>query len=111
MKKTYSTIKGCQLPLKTYSYIDYIYLSNAENDIKYIMTALKLSIIYKNQDELVVLPKETFKLIKTQYAQISTNYMGHVTELNYKMKELENQLELQPHKYTYTLEINELKGI
>jgi hypothetical protein len=84
----YGKIKNCDLKLKFHSYIDPQYLSDAENDIKNFINALKIN--YDN--ELIIIPNNLLNIIEKQYQQISSNYMGHISELVTKIKELENQI-------------------
>ncbi len=98
-EKKFSSIKGIKLNLKFYSYIDPFYVYNAENDIKLFTNSLKLNFQYENNEELIIVSKDLFKIIEQQYLHISKKYMGHITELNQRIKDLEHQLELISVKY------------
>jgi hypothetical protein len=92
--KSYSKIKGCNLKLKWYSYVDPQYMSKAESDVRSCMVALDSHLEYKNEKELVVLTNEYFKIVQMQYENVASKYMGHISELIAKIKEMENQLQL-----------------
>jgi hypothetical protein len=94
--KSYSKIKGCELKLKWYSYIDPQYMSSAESDVRTCMNALDSHLEYKKEKELVVLSKEYMKIVNTQYENISSKYMGHISELITQLKEQDakHQIEL-----------------
>lgn len=96
----YSKIPNTNLRLKYNSYIDPQYMSQAESDIRLFMTGLKLNHDYGNDEELVIIPKILNKLVEHQYSMIGKNYMGHVSELITKIKELEDKYEkiLLTHK-------------
>jgi hypothetical protein len=96
----YSKIPNANLRLKYNSYIDPQYVSKAESDIRLFMTGLKLNHDYGNDEELVIIPNNLNKLVEHQYTMIGKNYMGHVSELITKIKELEDKYEkiLLTHK-------------
>ena len=98
-EKTYSSIKGCNLYLKYYSYIDPLHLYSAESDIKKFMDTLKLNILYENKEELVTISKDMLKTVEKQYSQISKSYIGHISELLVTIKDLENNIEKQMLNY------------
>lgn len=101
---TYGKIKGVDLKLKYHAYMDPQYMSQGENDIRMFMDALKINLEYEKHSELVVIPKDMMKLVDKQYQQIGSNYMGHISELITKIKELENKLEKQSLTYELGLE-------
>jgi hypothetical protein len=96
---TYNKIPNSNLKLKYYSYIDPLYISTAETDIRTFMEAFKTQVSFENQEELVIIPKELSKLVEKQYQQISKSYMGHISELINRIKELEDQNEKQMLKH------------
>jgi len=113
-EKSYGSIKGSELYLKHYSYIDPVFLYTAETDLKSFMGALKLNCIYENKEELVVIPNNLSKIIEKQYMQLSKSYIGHVSELSSRIKELEDKNEKQELQHQNELlksqkEIQELK--
>ena len=91
--ETYKKINNVELKLKYYSYIDPQYISKGESDIRLFMNALNINFNYDNMEEIVIIPKELFHLVQKQYEMIGHNYMGHISELVTKIKDLENKYE------------------
>jgi hypothetical protein len=88
---SYGKIINCDLKLKFHSYIDPQFISSGENDIKNFFNALKVNLNYENNDELVIIPKNLISLVEKQYQLIGKNYMGYISELITKIKELEEK--------------------
>lgn len=104
----FSKIKNVNLRLKYHSYVDPLYLSNAENDIKNLMETLNVKFSYKDHEELVIVPPHLQHLVKTEYEHISRNYLGHISELVNKIKELQHEidkLKLDIDRSKYELEL------
>jgi hypothetical protein len=106
---TLGKIKGVDLKLKYYSYIDPQYISKAENDIKCCVDALNINLPYEKQEELIVVSKEHHKLIENQYELIGKKYMGHISEIISLNKDLRHEMEKQEMMYKYEMEKQELK--
>lgn len=97
--KTYGSIKGVNLCLKYYAYVDQQYISNAESDIKEYFEAIGCNLNYENHKELIVIePTKLNKLVKQQYQNLSNLYSGHIKDLIKKIEGLENKLLLQEEK-------------
>lgn len=105
--ETYSKIQNCELKLKFHSYIDPQYISKGESDIKMFMNALNISFNYENQEEIVIIPKNLMNLVQKQYEQIGKNYLGHISEVITKIKELEDKYEKQ--KLNHQIELQKEK--
>lgn len=90
---TFKKIPNTELKLKYYSYMDPQYISKGESDIRLFMNGLKINTNYENMEELVVIPKELTSLVERQYEMIGRNYMGHISELVTRIKELEDKYE------------------
>jgi hypothetical protein len=101
---TYKKIDNIELKLKYYSYIDPQYISKGESDIRLFMNALNINLNYENMEELVVIPKELITLVQKQYEMIGRNYMGHISELVTKIKELEDMYEKQQLNHTIEMQ-------
>ena len=115
----YNKIINVELKLKYYSYIDPQYMSNAETDIKDYMIGyeiLSFSQIKKNdinnetktnidkEDELVIIPNKLLKMVERQYELIGKSYMGHISELITRIKDLEDKLEKQTLQHQIELQ-------
>ena len=86
--KTFSEIKKVNLELLYYSYIDPIYLSNAEKDIKDFVSQYETVIKYKKFKELISVSPAHQKLIKKQLGYINKEYAGCTQELTEEIKKL-----------------------
>ena len=75
------------MKLVQYTYIDPLYVSEAENEIKNMLEDYKIN--WDNHDELVVIPNNMVKFINTIYSNIGMKYSGHTTEFMKKINELE----------------------
>ena len=89
----FGKITNVNLRLKYNSYIDPQYMSRAESDIRLFMTGLKLNHEWSNHEELVIIPKDLNKLVEQQYGMIGKKYMGYISELVSKIKELDEKYE------------------
>ena len=88
----YNKITNVDLKLKYYSYIDPQYMSNAETDIKDYMICFEIKFEFDKEDELVIIPKKLLKMVDKQYELIGKSYMGHISELITKNKDLDDKL-------------------
>jgi hypothetical protein len=96
---TYGSIPNCNLMLKYYSYVDPKNITDAENDIKFVMNGIDGHLEYKNHKEIVVLdPKMLHDMISRQYIAITKVYAGTITDLLMKIKNLENELALEKER-------------
>ena len=86
-KSEYKKIENLiDMKLVYYTYIDPLYISEAENEIKTLLCDHKIE--WDNHDELVVIPNKILKYIKTLYENIGMKYSGHTHEFNKKIEEL-----------------------
>lgn len=79
--------KLIDMKLAYYTYIDPLYISEAENEIKSTLEDYKIN--YENHDELVVIPNNMLKMVKKIYENIGMKYSGHIAVFNKKITELE----------------------
>lgn len=80
-----------------YSFIDPIYISQAEDELKKALSDYKIN--YKKHEEIIVVSKNVYKLVQTLYQKIAMEYSGHTqifinekNELTTKIKEFENKI-------------------
>lgn len=86
-KSEYKKIdKFIDMKLVMYSYIDPMYVSEAENEIKELLNDYKIE--YDNHNEIVIIPNNLLKIVKTIYENIGMKYCGHAQVLNKKIEEL-----------------------
>lgn len=115
-QKKFEMTEGVEMKLKYFSYIDPQFCSKAEMDVKNIFSALGFSFKNEVSEELAVIPKDKLDLIEKQYSHIGAAYLGHMTELISKVKEVEYKAQIDALKYQneiqklrYEKEILELK--
>ena len=94
------------MKLVYFTYIDPLYIHEAELEIKNLLSEYKLE--WDNHDELVVIPNNLLKIIKTIYENIGMKYSGHTQEFNRKIEEL-NKI-IMEYENKYNLLINEIKN-
>ena len=74
------------MKLVYYTYIDPLYISEAETEIKTLLCDNKIE--WDGHDELVIIPNNLLKHIKTFYENLGMKYSGHTHEFNRKVEEL-----------------------
>jgi len=99
--------KVIDMKLVYYTYIDPLYISEAETEIKNLLIDYKFE--WNNHDELVIIPNNMLKIIKTIYENIGMKYSGHTYEFNKQIQELNNKIiELQNKELLYIKDIENL---
>lgn len=92
-----------------YTYIDPLYLREAECEIKYMLEDLKLK--WDTHEELVVIPNQLMKYVKECFKSIGLKYAGHNTELIKENTELKckNEMLIKEYEkeYKHKLELKE----
>ena len=111
--KTYGCIKNVDLKMKYYSYVDPMYISEAESDIRDFFTALEICFEYKTYNELVIIKPDLWKTVENQYKQISNAYAGHIKNIIKELEDLKklNKLNEEIHKNKLNDEIHKNKLI
>lgn len=93
---TYKLIGNSNLALKYYSYIDPLHITEAENYIKDQINKLHAHLKYENYKELIVIDQKTFNdTLSQQYTLLCKAFGGSVTDMQSKIKDLENRLTLE----------------
>jgi len=91
-KKEYKSIADLiDMKLIYYTYIDPLYLADAEKEIKTLLEDYKIK--YENHDEIVIIPNNMLKFIKKIYENIGMKYSGHTEEFNRQIMELNKVIE------------------
>ena len=83
------------MKLVYFTYIDPLYITEAEYEIKRLLIDYKIE--YNNHEEIIIIPNNTLKFVKTLYENIGMKYSGHTAEFNKKILELNNQINLLKH--------------
>lgn len=87
-----------EMKLVYFTYIDPLYITEAENEIKRLLNDFKIK--YNDHEEIIVIPNNTLKFVKTLYENLGMKYSGHTAEFNKKILELNNQINLLKHNET-----------
>ena len=88
-------IKNVDLKLKHYSYVDPMYVSNAEADIADFFKSQNIKLEYDNYDELVIIKPKLLNTVKRQYLQLSNAYAGHIKDHIKQVEDLKKELILK----------------
>ena len=104
-KNKYKNIKGANLAVKYYSFIDKLQLSKAEKDIKEYFTATDSHLEYESEKEMVCISNSVIKYLESQYQTIGKKYEGDHKDIIQKMKDMETQ-----HKYELELKDREIQN-
>jgi len=99
-KSEYKKIENLiDMKLVQYTYIDPLYVTEAENEVKNMLGEYK--IIWENHDELVVIPNNMIKFINTIYSNIGMKYSGHTQEFMKKINDLEYSINTLKREQEY----------
>ncbi len=102
--------KHIDMKLVYYTYIDPLYISEAENEIKNLLSDYKIE--YDSRDELVIIPNNMLKIVKTIYENIGMKYSGHTAEFNKKINELNQEInQLQNNEKLFNKELSNIKEL
>lgn len=86
-------LKGANLELVLFSFIDAQFVSQAEVKIKDLFHGLEIVLEHDKYIELAIIPNKKMKLVRQQFDCIAKAYMGQITELIYKLKEKDIEIE------------------
>ena len=76
--------------LVLYTYIDPLYLHDAEKDLANFVSDIKFK--YKNHQEIVIIPQSYFKNIKVFFEGLGYKYSGHTAQFNKQIGDLNNNI-------------------
>jgi hypothetical protein len=105
----YKKLKGVQLRLKYYSYVDPQHLSKAEKYISDYVDDINCRFGYEKEEEMLIIDEKQIKRFESQFECVSKKYMGHITDMVNKIKELERELEIVDLKYQNQLLTNQVE--
>jgi hypothetical protein len=103
-KNKYKNIKGANLAVKYYSFVDKSLLSKAEKDIKEYFISTHSHLEYDVEQEMVCVDSTMLKYLEAQYSLIGEKYKGDQTEIIQQMKDMEKS-----HKLELTLKDHEIQ--
>ena len=108
-EKTYGEIKGSNLSLKYFAYVNISSTSTAEASIAEYFKSLKLNFEYKNHEELVICDiKKLNKEIKNKYFEVGNAYGADVIALNQTVEILRRDCEMFKKDTQLALKDNEI---
>ncbi len=96
--KSFGKIKGAELKLSIFNFIDVQYIFQAETELKSFMEGLEVMFECKGHKELVIIPKNKMKCVQKQFNYIGNNYIGHIKELVDKIKEKDAEIKEKNHE-------------
>lgn len=103
-KNKYKNIKGANLAIKYYSFIDKTQLSKAEKDVKEYFLSLESHLEYGSEKEMVCIDSTTLKYLEAQYMLIGKKYEGDQNEIIQQMKDMETS-----HKHELEVKNKEME--
>jgi hypothetical protein len=86
--------------------------------MKELFESLNIRLNYENSNELIIIPNTYNKIISEKYNHIGKKYLGHISELITKIKELEEinqkqelnyKIELQKEQYENKLKDSQIE--
>lgn len=92
--KAFKIIGNVNLKLKIFSYIDPMYTSNAETDMKHYFEMLKAKFNYDKYDELIIIKPSQIKNIEIQYKSLGNSYGGFIKTMIDNEKTLRNEINI-----------------
>jgi len=112
-KNEYKELGNIDMKLIYFSFIDPLYISQAESELKNILVDNLIE--YGKHKELVILSSKEVKTIKETYEKLALKYSGHTasffvekSNLELKIKKLEHDLELKDKDHK--IELSEIKA-
>jgi prophage antirepressor-like protein len=87
--KTYGKLKDNSFGLNVFSYIDVLFMSNAETQLKHSFENMSVRLDDPKHNELVVIKKEQLPFIKELFTTMHICYSGNNTDLIRQMQEMQ----------------------
>lgn len=101
----FGKLDGVNMELIQYTYIDPIFLSEAEKDICGYFKDIEIPITtYETQKELVAINPSHMKQVLKQYKALNMLYAGHTKEMAAEIDKLKTTIERQEEKLKTTIE-------
>lgn len=88
----YGKLKNVNIEIAIYHYVDPIYTSKAEADVRDMFEAYNMRIAVPGRTELVAINKEQYKYVEKSYLQIGREFAGATKEMQEQIRELKSQL-------------------
>jgi hypothetical protein len=110
--KTLGQLKNVNIELDSFTYIDTLYMYEAETKISHYFQGFNMILPHETYHELVIIPKKNYKYTDELYNDIGHRYMGRNKELISQIKDLKNEIinkELQLEKKDLQIENKDLQ--
>jgi len=89
----YGKLKGSEMNLKLFSYIDVKYKLNAEQDLRLFFNSINLKLEVDGENELIVLQDNMYKIVENHFKTVANDYLGATREIQKEMETLKNNYE------------------
>jgi hypothetical protein len=90
--KTLGQLKNVNMELDSFTYIDTMYMSEAETKLSHYFQGFGMILPHETYNELVVIPKINYKYTDELYNDIGHRFMGRNKELISQIKDLKNEI-------------------
>lgn len=107
--KNFEKIKNVDVKLKMFSYIDPLYISDAETSIKDFFEMNKMRFKTEINNEIVIIPSSFMTKINKYYKELDQLYGGHITEIRIQNDNIKHKMEVM--KLTHISEIKDRDNI
>ena len=100
--KTYGKLKDNSFGLTVFSYIDVLFMSNAETQLKHAFDNMSVRLDEPKHNELVVIKKEQLPFIKELFTTMHICYSGNNTDLIRQIQEMQLNHQMKIREYETT---------
>lgn len=97
-ERDYGKLNHVSIKLTTFHTIDTKYTSDAEGDVRDIVTTFHKKLHFDGHKELIVLNKTELDFVKKQYSYLGTIYAGATAELQKQIAELKDKIKDLEHE-------------
>jgi hypothetical protein len=97
-ERDYGKLNNVAIKLTTFHTIDTKYTSDAEGDVRDIVTTFHKKLHFDGHKELIVLNKTELDFVKKQYSYLGTIYAGATAELQKQIAELKDKIKDLEHE-------------
>nr|QOI90537.1 hypothetical protein HWQ62_00406 [Pyramimonas orientalis virus] len=98
--KSYGQLENNSFDLSLFSYIDVVYVSDAEACIREYANKNNLRVKDKKYNELIVLQKHEFSEINTLYQEIYNNFSGKNSVVVQQLQDIQNNIKVEQLQHT-----------
>jgi hypothetical protein len=88
----YNKLPNVTMELKVFRMVEVQYKYQAEQEIKNFCKAFDKKLITEGKNELIILNKEEYEIVKTYYRRVGNEFAGSSAELQNKITEMEQKI-------------------